>query len=318
MKKSVSEASLSHSDLDVPPLVFLRGAAFGISAITIWAGWMVFTRVGLKTELSPYDIAALRFATAGLLLLPILIKRGLALDRLGWSGFIILVSGAGAPYALIASSGLLFAPAGHAGALIPGTMPLFVAILSIIFLRERIDSRRRLGFFLIFCGILIIAGMGVILSTGNQWVGHFLFLTAACMWAGFTISMKRAALSALHATAIVAVISMFIYLPVYLIFIGLDGIEAASASDSLFQAFYQGVLTSVVSLILYSKGVTILGASQGAAFASLVPVMATMLAIPFLGEIPTERDLIGIAAVTVGVYLATGARFRIRATIRAT
>src|ERR1700730_5153385 len=94
---------------------YTRGALYGLAAVSIWAGWIVVARLGLRTTLTPWDIAALRFAVAGVLLLPYLLRKGLAIERLGWLGVVALMLG-GAPTVLLANAGLLFAPAAHAGA----------------------------------------------------------------------------------------------------------------------------------------------------------------------------------------------------------
>ena len=52
-------------------------------------------------------------------LLPYVMRKGLAFERLGWIGLAAIVIGGGAPV-LLANAGLLFAPAAHAGALFPG------------------------------------------------------------------------------------------------------------------------------------------------------------------------------------------------------
>ncbi len=108
-------------------LNYLKGGAFGFAAVSIWAGWSVVTRFAVTTSLDAWDIPALRFGVAGLLLLPIVIRRGLARDRLGWLGLGGIIVGTGAPYTLVAAAGLRFAPAYDQGALNPGCMPLFVA-----------------------------------------------------------------------------------------------------------------------------------------------------------------------------------------------
>ena len=84
---------------------------FGIAAASIWAGWSAVTRLAVTTSLDAWDIAALRFSVAGLLLAPIVSRRGLARDRLGWPGLAAIVAGLGAPYVLVAAAGLRFAPA---------------------------------------------------------------------------------------------------------------------------------------------------------------------------------------------------------------
>ncbi len=88
-----------------------------MTAVSIWAGWSVMTRLAVTTGIDAWDIPTLRFGVAGLLLLPVVIRQGLALDRLGWLGLTGLIVGTGAPYALLVAMGLRFAPAYDAGAL---------------------------------------------------------------------------------------------------------------------------------------------------------------------------------------------------------
>jgi drug/metabolite transporter (DMT)-like permease len=102
---------------------YLRGALCGLSAVCIWAAFIVVSRLGVSTSLTPWDVAAIRFAVAGVILLPYLLKRGLALERLGWQGVAAVAVGCGAPMVLLVNAGLLFAPAAQGGALFPGVMP---------------------------------------------------------------------------------------------------------------------------------------------------------------------------------------------------
>jgi hypothetical protein len=68
---------------------YLEDALCGVAAVAIWASWSVVTR----TNLDAWDIVALRFGVAGLLLSPVLARRGLALDRLGWPGLAVIIAG---------------------------------------------------------------------------------------------------------------------------------------------------------------------------------------------------------------------------------
>jgi drug/metabolite transporter (DMT)-like permease len=49
---------------------YLTGAVFGFAAVSIWASWSAITRLAVTTSLDAWDIAALRFGVAGLLLSP--------------------------------------------------------------------------------------------------------------------------------------------------------------------------------------------------------------------------------------------------------
>lgn len=285
---------------------YVRGALWGVFAISIWVGWIIFTRFGVTTTLTAYDITALRFTCAGLVMLPLVWREGWGIARAGWPTWLMVVCCAGAPYVLLASSGLRFAPAAHAGALVPGTMPLWAALLAMVFLGERISGLRRLGLMLIPVGIVIILGAGLTDFASGHWRGHLLFLSAAMTWASFTVAVRRAGLQPMHAAAVVSVVSMLVYVPIYVLFLP-HRIAEASWGVLVSQTLYQGIAVSIVSLVAYARAVSILGASLGASFASLVPVMAMLGAIPLLGEVPAGYDYLGIAAVTCGVFLSSGA-----------
>ena len=49
---------------------YLRGALYGLSAVCIWAAFIVVSRLGVRTSFTPLDVAAIRFGVAGVLLLP--------------------------------------------------------------------------------------------------------------------------------------------------------------------------------------------------------------------------------------------------------
>jgi drug/metabolite transporter (DMT)-like permease len=282
---------------------YTRGALYGLAAVSIWSGWIVVARLGLRTSLSPWDIAALRFGVAGLLLLPYVLSRGLALDRLGRTGLLAIVLGGGAPVVL-ANAGLLFAPAAQAGALFPGVMPLMVALLAAVILREEFTTTKRIGFALILPGIIAITwGPGG--AIGLQSLGHALFLGSGLAWACYTVAMRRARLDGLHAAAIAAVGALLLYLPVYLFAAGVS-LTKASWGDIALQAIVQGLLTAIISLVLYGRAVSILGASSGAAFAALCPAMTALMAIPVLDEWPTSIDWMAIISISVGVYVVSG------------
>jgi drug/metabolite transporter (DMT)-like permease len=290
-------------------LNYLKGAAFGFAAVSIWASWSVVTRLAITTSLDASDVAALRFLVAGLLLSPVLVRRGLARDRLGWLGLVVLIAGLGAPYALIAATGLRFAPAFDGGALNAGCMPLFVALIAAIAMGERLSTTRILGLTLILTGAVTIVGWHAEVR-GTAWsasrtFGDILFLIAALLTACFTLVVAHTKLDPLHAAALVSTGSLVSYLPIYFAIYGAKLAQIALV-DPAFQALFQGVAVTIVSVVLYGRAVLILGSSGGAAFGALVPALSALLAIPLLDEWPSETDWVGIALISGGVYLASG------------
>ena len=172
-------------------------------------------------------------------------------------------------------------------------------------LHEPFTGAKKLGFVLILLGVLCIAaGAGEPFGSA-QTIGHALFLGSAVAWACYTVAMRRARLDGLHAAGIAAVGALVLYLPVYFFAEGASLFKAAWG-DLALQAFVQGLLTAIVSLVLYGRAVSILGASSGAAFAALSPAMTAVMAIPVLGEWPAAMDWFAIAAISVGVYVVSG------------
>jgi drug/metabolite transporter (DMT)-like permease len=288
---------------------FLLGAVCALATIVIWAGWLVAMRVGMDatggSHLGVLDLIALRFTIAGLIQLPVVLRRGLAIERLGWIGFLCIAVGGGAAYNLSVGAGLIFAPVSHASAFTQGILPLTTAIFAYFVLRERLAGIRKLGIALIIAGAVTIAGISV-LNLGRESIGHIILVSATLLWAAYTVVLRRSQLDGLHATAIAAVVSAAVYLPIYFVFVGPERLLAAPPVELAWQAVYQGVLTGVVSMILFARAVALIGASGASAFISLGPVIAALLGIPFLNEWPSLEDWLGIVVITVGVYLASG------------
>jgi drug/metabolite transporter (DMT)-like permease len=54
---------------------YMRGAICGLAAVCIWGALIVVSRPGVRTSLTPWDVAAIRFTLAGILLAPYLAKK---------------------------------------------------------------------------------------------------------------------------------------------------------------------------------------------------------------------------------------------------
>jgi drug/metabolite transporter (DMT)-like permease len=288
---------------------FLAGVAYALFAISIWSGWFVLTRLNAAAGLGAYDLVALRFAVAAVILLPVAIRMRGRFGHAGWVSSLALFAGSGVIYSLCTTVGVTLAPAAEGAALTPGVMPMAAALLSVLFLKERLNKSQLTGFCFILAGVTIIGGLGLFNGAHREWIGHVLFLTGAFLFAGYTVALRRSRMTGLEAIAVVSLWSCALYLPVYILALHPRVLEVSPAS-LVFPAIYQGLLTNVISLVAYSRAVSILGASRAAPFASLIPAVTALLGIAVLGELPPSADWIGIAAVSAGVYLASGAPLR--------
>lgn len=288
----------------------LLGAAAALATVLLWAAGLVATRFGVTGSLSLWDVVFLRLALPALLLIPALlgfIRMPAPAVPPGWRPIwlITLVAGAGLPFMLISSTGMIFAPAAHAGAFMPGSMPLFAALFAVLLLGERFTPRRRIGTLLMLLGAVAVGGWQVIDGAGEAWRGDLMFVACGALWASYTIALKKTGIGPWQAAALVYVTSFLLYAPVYLLW--LDSRILQAPVFEVFVQLVQSVGSGLLSMAAYGFAVRRLGAAPAAAFAALTPALTALLAVPLLGEWPDPVTWTGIVAVSFGVALANGA-----------
>jgi drug/metabolite transporter (DMT)-like permease len=277
---------------------------FGALAALIWAGFPAITKLSMASHaLDAWDITALRFGVGGLLLLPLFLRR--RFGGVSPLAALFLACGAGAPYVLLTAGGLEFAPGGHMGVMTPSCMLLCSTLGSRIILKEPLTGGRIAGSLAIMAGLITLGWDGLQNHGELTWLGDSMFVLGGLFWASYTIGLRVWRVEAVHATAIVGVVSMVLYLPGYAWLAGGD-LNAAPWREIVIQAVFQGVLSAVVALLLYTRAVAILGAARGAVFAALVPAFSLLLAVPLLHETPSALQLVGVVFVTAGMVFALG------------
>ena len=280
------------------------GIVFGLLTALIWGLSPVITRLGVTGSINPYDMAALRFVVAGLILLPLVILHGRS--GLSWGVIAVMVVGAGAPFILLFSLGLELAPASHGGIITPSTMLMCSMLGGWFVLGDKPDLARLTGYVIVLAGIIIVGWEGLSGNAGPEaWLGDLMFMGAGGVWAVFTVASRKSNAVPLHATALVAVISMVLYLPAYWLW-GEPHLMEAPWQDILLQAVFQGVFMAILALFFYTRAVRNLGAARGAVFAALVPGLTVLFAYPILGEAPSWLEILGVFVVSFGMVYALG------------
>lgn len=286
-----------------------RGWAAALAAVSMWAGWAVATRfLVVGGSLATPDIVALRFLAAALLMLPHALQRGLPLRRLGAPRLLVVVAGSGFAFSLCNTGGLAFAPAAHAGAMTSPLGAVFTGLLAHALIGERLGRRSLAGLVLIAAGAatIVLASLEGAWG-GRSWIGHLLFATAGLLWAGYSVATRGARLAALDAVALSAIGSAVVYLPPYLVLVG-PRFLAAPWPEIALQAALQGGIGATLSVLLFNLGLIRLGAARAAAAGALTPTLTALFGALALGEVPGAAEVVGMAALTAGVWLASGAR----------
>jgi drug/metabolite transporter (DMT)-like permease len=299
----VDPAPLSPTEVAIP----WKGIAFGLATAIIWGTWPVVSRFGVQQSLTALDVVMLRFLLSGLILLPLVVRRGHG--GLGWGRALVLAIGAGAPYALVTIFGFSYAPAGHGGLIIPSTMLTCSTVGGWLLLKDRPNGKRMAGLAIVLTGVIVMGTAGAMAGDGFPmlWLGHLLFVSGGMFWAIYTVFSRKWGVDPLHATALVSVLSLALYGPFYFALRG-TALLQAPIEELVLQGIAQGVVAAVLALICYTKTVALLGAGRAALFAALVPGFSALFAYPVLGEIPSTRHLVGLGLVSLGMILALGLR----------
>lgn len=281
------------------------GIIAGLATASIWGAWPVASRFGVQQTLTAMDITMLRYLVAGFILLPLVLRRGHG--GLGWGKALILSIGAGVPYMIATTHGFLFAPAGHGGLVIPSVMLTCSTFVGWWLLKDKPDSLRLIGLGFVLTGVLTTGSSALSDSGGFDqiWIGHLLFASGGMLWAIYTIFSRKWQAEPLHATALVSVLSLVLFAPVYFVLHG-DALLQAPVSELVFQGLAQGVFSAILALVFFTKTVKELGAGRAAVFAALVPGLSALFAYPALGEVPSTHHLVGLALVCGGMVLALG------------
>ena len=153
-------------------------------------------------------------------------------------------------------------------------------------LSEALTRSHLAGAGLVLGGIVLISWQGVFDSAPGEraWIGDALFLVSSILWAGFTLLIKVWRIDAVRATAVVAVLSLCVVVPIYLGYRGPARLAAVPGSAFVFQALLQGLLQSVITIMAFSRAVAILGVSRAVLFPAIVPAISVLIGIPALGE----------------------------------
>ncbi len=285
----------------------LKGYLWMALAVVIWAGWLVLTSSGRTTGLSVVDLAGLRALFPAILLAPVLWARRHEVAQLGVTRCLLL-SAYGAPFTLCVGLGLGKAPVAHASALVPGLMPLLAAAICAVFFGASVQRHQIIGYLLILITTLsVFIFAGGPFANANVFAGHVLFLIGACCWACFAATSKTFDISPFLATAIVGGVSSALILPVW-VFSGYSTLGLASWSEILFQSFFQGIASGLLSLFAFTRALRLIG-YQASMLASLTPGVATLLAVPALGQVPNGIELFALFLVILGLLISsTGGR----------
>lgn len=271
-----------------------------------WGGTFVAGR-SLAQNVGPFSAAFFRFAVASLLLVFItwkvegklvLLKKGqiLPVFLLGLTGVFC--------YNVFFFKGLKLIEAGRA-AIIIANNPIFIALFSAVFFKEKLNALKISGIIISVLGAIIAISRGDVLEflQGNLGLGEFYIFLCVISWVVFSL-LGKAVMSGLSPLVSVTYSSLtgtiLLFMPA-----SREGL-ANCIYYSIYDwgnIFYLGFFGTVLGFVWFYEGINQIGPTKAGLFINFVPISAILLAFLILSESLTISLLIGTLLVTTGVYL---------------
>lgn len=279
-----------------------KGYLFALVCVGLWAGFVWLSRLAGPSGLNSFDLTALRFGVASVVLLPLwLFWRRVPIFTLT---MLPLAATGGLGYALLAYSAFHFAPASHGAVLLSGMLPFFVTALAWLILGERPSSWRVGALGVIGLGVACMAAYSLD-NLSSSWPGDLMMVAGSCVWGLYTVLVKRSGRPPWEVTTGVGLLSAILYLPVYGWLLP-KAIGTASWSTIVIQGLFHGVLVVIVAMLCYMQAMVRLGPTRLGAMMALVPAVAGLGAVVLLGEPFSLWLLAGLVLTSGGAWL--GAR----------
>jgi len=270
----------------------------GLVVVLIWSGWIVLSRLGVQTELTPADITLLRFGTAAACTLPWSLRynwRRLPL----WRALVVAL-GCGFPYTLFSFYGMKASPAANVGVLVNGTLPIISGFLAVWLLRQRLRWWAWIAVAMIVAANALMV-VPMLLEQEVPWLAIGLLFGAAWVMSVYMTAVKYWQVTLKEILAWVPLINAILCVPLWWWLP--HNLSNALWTDIGLQMAYQGVVVSVLALFLLGFTIRELGSISSALFMAFVPTVTALLAIPLLGELPTAVQWLGIIGCSFGLML---------------
>lgn len=282
-----------------------KGHISALITILIWGTAFISTKI-LLTDFKPIEIIFYRFSI-GLLVLMIAYPR-----RLKWTTkkeeltFAVAGMCGITLYFLLENIALTFTAASNVGVII-SVAPFFTAILANWLLDdEKPKSAFFIGFITAIIGISLISFNGITVLRLNP-VGDILALSAAIVWAVYSILLRKISLFGHHTiqtTRRIFCYGLVILIPILLLFQFEWGLERFVRPANTFNILFLGLGASALCFATWNFAVRILGAVKTSIYIYLVPVITVVTSVIVLSERVTWMSALGTILTLAGLFIS--------------
>ena len=273
-------------------------------AVVVWGFSFIATKNALE-EVSPVVIVFIRqlLGIAFLTVVAVKQKNSFAVN-IRDHGWIFILAVIACLHLWIQVTGLQWTTASNTGWII-GTTPVFMAILSLIFFKERISPLQTVGIILSFLGLLLLVSKGNISSIdfiSNK--GDLLIIISSVTWSVFSMVNKKITF---HYSPIMTTLYMFMFVAVIIapFTVTTQNIHAAMhlSVSGWISILFLGIFCSGAAYAIWAQALSEMSASRVGAFLYLEPFVTLFGAWVMLNEHITALTIISGLIIIGGVVL---------------
>lgn len=291
--------------MDRPYLILILTTLF-------WGGNVVAGKLAVG-HIDAHSLMILRWTGALLLVLPFAIgplKRDWPVIRAKWWLYLFYGAVGFATFNVLVYVAAYYT-SGVNASLEQVAVNIFVIILNFALFRTRVRGLQLLGVLITIAGVAIIATHGDLtrILTLEVNLGDLLVILACFAYAIYSIALRWRPqtnwLSFLAATCFGALLASLAYQAT----LG-NGTAALPANLAAIDtrgwliAAYTVVFPSVISQMLYVRGVELIGSNRASLFVNLIPLFGTMGSVLVLGEVLQPFHIVAAVLVAAGLVLA--------------
>ena len=280
-----------------------------VTLALIWGAAFMFIGIAVR-EVPPltYVLLRLSIATAALWLYVAWRREPIGLPRSVWGSIIVLALLNNAIPFVLFGWGQTRIASGLAS-ILNATTPIWGVVVAHLFTGdEKMSGRKLAGVLLGFGGVTLMIGPAVLANVGGDAVAQLACVTAALCYALAGVWARRYRAMGLPPVSVTTgqlTAGAVIMLPLALLVDqpwthALPSLKALAAITAL------AVVCSAFAYILYFRLIDRAGATNALLVTLLVPPVAILLGVAFLGETLHGRDLLGLALIALGLAAIDG------------
>jgi len=191
-------------------------------------------------------------------------------------------------------------------------IPMLIFLFNFVLFRTRASIAQVIGFTVTLIGVLVTAAHGDISSllTLEFNFGDALMIIACVVYAGYTVALRYK--PTMHWQSFIATPAFGALLSALPLLFWEIGTGTAIAPDPTgwIIVLYAAIFPSLMSQVLYVRGVEMIGANRAGLFINAIPVFGTLLSVLLIGETFHLFHLVALLLVLGGIAIAERGRPR--------